>query len=223
MQITIAIVSWCVMLLASPFAKPISEQLADLPEETHHNLIKTIEHHISTQELKEKDEEKIMEETILLHNSLHWDCPKKAEFYPRISQEGIIPVDMKWSCSGDLLSLPVFIEGLSRLSSRGILQSVHIDFPNKEMSFHLRFLRAKPNCPDWIDSREDISEKEKALLRQGWLMMYWKAFRRLEKERERERNKDLFMIELSRTLTQYRNTKALIDWSLRKGFTKRNL
>ena len=222
MQIMVAVACWFTMWLWNPFSKPIADRLDALPEHTHQHLVEQMKLYTSTQQLPQKEEQKIMEELALLQRSLKWDCPEKPIFYPRIQQDNIIPVDMKWSCNGELLFLPIFMEGIHRLSARGILQSLHIDFSKKEMNFQVRFVRAELSSPDWITDKKGISAKDKALLRQGWMLMYWKSFRVVEEKRENEIDDDIFMMELSRTLTEYRNTNSQIDWSQQKGFIERN-
>ena len=222
MQIVIAILGWGTLWFFFPFSKSISEQIANLPEQTHENLTGQIERYTSKRQLKETDEQEVQNKLAELHESLHWNCSDRLLFYPRIGEGGIVPVDMKWKCDGELLLLPVYIEGLNRLQARGILQSIHINWAKKEMEFQLRFLRAKPNPPDWSNAREELSPKDVALLRLGWVLMYWKAFQHAQKEREKAFDKTSFMIELARVLTENRNTDARVDWSLGSGFTKRS-
>ena len=222
MQVLIAALGWGVLWFTSPFSEGISDQIANLPVDTHENLAKQIAYHTSKRQLKETDEQEVLEQLKLLHVSLDWSCLNQPVFYPRIGTDGIVPVDMKWKCGGDLLLLPVYIEGLSRMQAHGILQSMNIDFSKKEMEFQLRFLRAEPKPPDWSSAAEDLTPKEMALLRQGWLLMYWKEFQKKLKEREESFDQPSFMIELSRVLTQGRNTKSRVEWSQGKGFTKRN-
>ena len=222
MQIAIAVLGWGMLLFFSPFSESISEQIANLPEQTHTNLTAEIAQYKSKRQLKEEDEQEVQSTLAKLHESLLWDCSNTPVFYPRIGEDGIIPVDMKWKCTGELLQLPVYIEGLSRLEALGILQSIHMNWASKEIEFQLRFLRAEPNPPVWSDASEKLSPKEVALLRQGWVLMYWKAFRHAQQERENSFDKTSFMIELSRVLTKNRNSNARVDWSLSNGFTKRN-
>ena len=118
--------------------------------------------------------------------------------------------------------LPVYVEGLSRLRAQGVLQSIHINSVTREMEFQLRFLRAEPTPPDWSRSKRELSPKEQALLRQGWFLMYWKAFQKSQKEQSGKFHKTAFTIELSRILTETRNIDTRIDWSPTTGFTKRN-
>jgi len=222
MQIALAVLGWGALLFFSPFSESISEQIANLPEHTHESLTAEIAKYKSKRQLRAEDEQEVQSMLAKLHESLLWDCSNTPVFYPRIGEDGIIPVDMKWKCTGELLLLPVYIEGLSRLEPLGILQSVHINWASKEIEFQLRFLRAEPNPPDWSDASEELSPKEIAILRQGWLLMYWKAFRHAQQERENSFDQTSFMIELSRVLTENRNSAARVDWSLSSGFTKRN-
>ena len=222
MQITIAVLGWGGLLMLSPFSKGISEQISNLPEETYDNLTKQIAQYKSKRQLKEAGEQEVHDTLSMLHKSLGWTCIDTPEFYPRIGENGIIPVDMKWKCSGELLQLPIYLEGLRRLQAYGVLQSLHMNCAKEEMEFQLRFLRALPNPPDWGSSKEKLTSKEKALLRQGWLLMYWKEFQKVQRERGSTFDQDSFVIELSRVLTENRNTGARIDWSLEGGFTKRN-
>ena len=90
------------------------------------------------------------------------------------------------------------------------------------MEFQLRFLRAIPTPPDWSASKERLTPKDIAILRQGWFLMYWKSFQKAQKDREEAFDQTSFMIELSRTLTENRNVDVRVDWSLENGFTKRS-
>ncbi len=222
MQIIIALFGWGVLWFSSPFSESISEQIANLPEQTHASLTAQIERYKSKRQLKEEDEQEVQARLEQLHDSLKWKCSERPVFYPRIGEAGIIPVDMKWKCSGELFLLPVYLEGLSRLRAEGVLQAIHINSATSEMEFQLRFLRAEPTPPDWSRSKQALSPKEQAILRQGWFVMYWKAFQKYQREQSGKFDKTAFMIELSRVLTETRNIDTRIDWSLTSGFTKRN-
>ena len=222
MQVMIAAFGWGFLWFLSPFSENISDQIANLPAETHENLTAQLVLYKSARQLKESDEQEVLRDLGKLNESLSWKCPDSPVFYPRIGEHGIVPVDMKWKCVGNLLQLPVYIEGLSRIRSRGVLSSIQVNSTKEEMEFQMRFLRAVPEPPDWSSVKEELSQKEKAILRQGWLILYWKAFQQAQNKREEVFDKQSFMIELSRVLTEVRNIDARVEWSVETGFTKRS-
>ena len=59
MQIVIAALGWGVLWVSSPFSEDISDQMANLPEETYENLTKQIKHYKSKRQLKETDEQEV--------------------------------------------------------------------------------------------------------------------------------------------------------------------
>ena len=129
---------------------------------------------------------------------------------------------MKWKGRGSILELPIYLEGLRRLSAQGILEKLKIDFREGAVDFQLRFLRANVQTPPWIEDRNDFSEKEKALLRQGWSLQYWQEFRRMEAKRSTQFPKDSFLIELSRRISLLRTTDRHLYWSFAQGFTEKS-
>jgi hypothetical protein len=97
-----------------------------------------------------------------------------------------------------------------------------IDFRQGVFDFQIRFLRADLQIPSWINDRSDFSEKEKALLRQGWSLQYWKEFRKTEVYRAKKTNRDSFLMELSRRISLLRTTDRHLYWSSSQGFTEKS-
>ena len=60
MQIMVAAACWFTMWLWNPFSKPIAERLDALPEHTHQHLVEQMKLYTSTQQLPQKEEQKML-------------------------------------------------------------------------------------------------------------------------------------------------------------------
>ena len=101
------------------------------------------------------------------------------------------------------------------------LEELSIEAKERDlMRFRFRFFRPHFPSSDWIAEQKNLSEKQRAVLKQGWVLWCWKTYRRQEnqwKEKERRRRPD-FLLQLSAHLSEYRFTKKDIHWELKKGF-----
>ena len=221
-QCIIAILCWGYMWFFRPFAEPIASRIEKLPVETHQKIAQELQNTMSQKQLLIEEESQVIAELKRLAEVLKWEIVGDVSVYSRISEDGIIPVDMKWKMKGDVLFLPLYLEGLRRLSAQGVLQKMSIQFHRKTVDIQLRFIRADVQIPKWIQEEDDLSEKNKALLRQGWMLQYWKDFRMLEMHRWKQWDWSSFVVELSRQITLFRTQEKTVYWSLEEGFTEKS-
>ena len=222
LQCIIAMLCWGYMWFFRPFSEPILSRLEKLPTDTHQKIAKELQETISKQQLLVEDEPKVIAEIQKLGTALKWELLGEISVYPRISEDGIIPVDMKWKIEGDFLFLPLYLEGLRRLSAQGLLEKMVMQFHRKTVDIQLRFMRADAHIPNWINQEKTLNEKNKALLRQGWMLQYWKDFRNTERERKEQLDWTIFAVELSRQITLFRSQEKTLYWSVQEGFTEKS-
>jgi|GEM_PF-3843666 len=222
LQCVIAGLSWFFLLLYNPFAPSVGERIKRLPSAAPQKIVELSQKSIVTRLLEEKDEELVKSEIRTLTSALDWQI-NEIHVYPRQEIEQRIPVDMRWSCTGDLIKLPVYFEGLQRLSAMGSLEKFQLSFTDSSLDIQLRFFRSKMIHPDWIE-KQNLSNKEKSLLRQAWTYQYWTRFQEHEQKREADSvwNRSRFLMEVSRNLSLYRNRDQVVEWSKKKGFTNRS-
>jgi hypothetical protein len=222
LQFGITLLCWSCLWVFKPFAEPMTERIANLPPQTHQNLSDQLKNLVSQTRLRIEDEEEIRAQVQKLSMALGWKVKGDILFYARMSEDGRVPVDMKWKSIGSVLELPIYLEGLNRLSAQGVLEKIKVDFKERGIEFQLRFIRSNLRIPTWIEKSNEFSKKEKALLRQGWSLQYWKAFQQFQAERESQRSKNLFLIELSRRLSLLRTTDRYLYWSSEQGFIEKS-
>jgi len=222
LQCSIAMMLWVGLWFYNPFALSIHDRIEKLPPTALQNIAVLSKQSVLTDLLEEKNEDKLKSEIIALSNALEWKIDE-IHLYPRKEEKNRIPVDMRWQCIGDPIKLPIYLEGIRRLSALGTLERLEISFVDNSLDIQLRFFRSAMVYPDWIEE-QNLNEKEKALLRQSWKLAYWKRLRVHEKIRreENKQNSPKFLLELSRQLTLYRNTEHVMEWSRQKGFTDKS-
>ena len=127
LQCSIAIVLWVGLWLYNPFALSIQERIKKIPPKALQNIVLLSQESVLTDLLEEKNEEKLKSEIGALSNALEWKI-NEIHLYPRKEEKNRIPVDMRWQSIGDPIKLPIYLEGIRRLSALGTLERLEISF-----------------------------------------------------------------------------------------------
>ena len=90
----------------------------------------------------------------------------------------------------------------------------------QSLFMQLRFLRASPKPPSWIEKSTELSSKEKSIATQGFMLMFWKSFHQKQVQRQKENPllDSQFFLQVSRRLKQEKD----IFWSREEGFTDKS-
>ena len=222
LQCGVAFLACLGMWFYNPFAQSIHERIESLSPSTSQEIVKLSQQIALSDLLEEKNEETVRAEILSLTKALQWKL-YEIHMYPRKAENHRIPVDMRWKTSGDLIKLPIYLEGIRRLSAHGTLESLEISFAENMLEVQLRFYRSDLVYPEWIE-QQAVENKKKALLRQLWRISYWQHFALFDQQRKENNplSKTMFWVELSRQLTLYRGSSQVIEWSRQNGFTDRN-
>ena len=216
-QILLVGTMWVFLWNFNPFKNSAQELIAQVDAQERNALFQEIELRSKTPALSQKGTSILEEKIDALSSSLKWE-KKRFQVYPRIVTDGIVPVDIRMEFAGKPEQIPVFIEGLKLMPFLGVLSKLEIDSFQQVFVFQLRFYRTDPQVPSWIDKDTDLSTKDKALLRQGFLLMYWKSVQQffVEEDQQNALKDPLFNLEVLRKLTK----KESIYWDRERSFYK---
>ena len=210
-------------LLPSFFRPSIESQIEQWDSNTIQTLHSSLDMLTEGSELSKKKEAEVLQQLRILMETLGWQI-EKMQFYTRISDELYSPIDLRLEVQGHSAELFFLLEGVSRLDTFARLEELSVEAKERDL-LKLRFRFFRPNFPSasWIEEQKHLSEKERAILKQGWALWCWKSYRRQEDvwRAETRKRRESFWLQLSAQLSAYRFTRKDIHWDLKRGFRDR--
>ena len=208
---------WVFLWNFNPFKTSAQDLMADVDAQERRTLFETIDQ-LSKSRALTKNGEALLEQNIdALCTAMQWK-KERFQIYPRLPVDGMIPIDIRMKFVGKLDRIPVFIEGLKYMPFLGVLQQLDIDIKNQSFSLQLRFFKTQPKVPSWIDEYEELSPKDRAILRQGFLLMYWKSVQQFfaQEQQKNALNNPHLQLEIARNIT----LKKSMHWEKGQNFYK---
>ena len=194
-----ALLVWLLLWNVPLFRTAPSKQIVNISDDSLVHLSKSLAFYRTVDQFKAEDEIILKEQVQKLAQALDWK-EEHVQLYPRLPIDGVIPIDVRLEFVAQPQSIPIFLSGLARLSYGGVLEKLEYSMDKNRCFIQLRFLRTNPRAPSWIQEESTLSEKEKSIVQQGFMLMFWKSF--YIKQQERKQNnpisKPIFLMELSR-------------------------
>ena len=201
-QVMLAGVMWVFLWNFNPFKTSAQGLMAGIDTKERTELFERIDQLSKSRALTQNGEVLLEQKVDALCAALNWE-KKRFQVYPRLPVDGVVPVDIRMELGGSPGQIPIFIEGLKYMPFLGVLHKLELNIKERTFVFQLRFFRTQPKIPSWIDKQSDLSQKDRAVLRQGFLLMYWKSVQKffVQEHQQNPLNDPYLRLEISRKIT----------------------